>query len=101
MTSLLWDQHLCLPLPTDSDVDPLTRSQRDGGVVVSFNAGYSPHNLNDTLSLLHHYRCALDAHPDLDLAPTVGDVAAITDASWDERHHLLNPERSAVRRRSS
>jgi len=28
MTSLLWDQHACLPLQTDTDVDPLTRYQR-------------------------------------------------------------------------
>ncbi|MEE6140307.1 membrane dipeptidase [Mycobacterium sp. 050128] len=80
MTSLLWDQHLCLPLHTDSDVAPLTRYQRHGGAFVSVNAGYSPHSLNDTLALLQHYRCAVDAHPDLELAATVGDVAAITGA---------------------
>ncbi|WP_118915422.1 dipeptidase [Mycobacterium shigaense] len=80
MTSLLWDQHLCLPLHTDSDLAPLTRYQRPGGALVSVNAGYSPHSLNDTLALLGHYRCAVDAHPDLQLAAAVGDVAAITGA---------------------
>jgi membrane dipeptidase len=79
MTSLLWDQHLCLPLHTGTDVAPLTRYQRRGGACVSVNAGYSPHSLNDTLALLQHYRCAVDAHPDLELAATVEDVAAITE----------------------
>jgi membrane dipeptidase len=78
MTSLLWDQHLCLPLQTDTDVAPLTRYQRDGGAFLSVNAGYSPHSLNDTLALLRHYRRAVEDHPDLELAATVDDVSAIT-----------------------
>lgn len=78
MNSLLWDQHLCLPLQADTDVAPLTRYLRAGGAFVSVNAGYSPHSLNDTLTLLRHYRCAVEAHSDLELAANVGDVAAIT-----------------------
>jgi membrane dipeptidase len=80
MTSLLWDQHTCLPLQTDTDVDPLTRYQRRGGAFVSVNAGYSPHSLNDTLALLGHYRAAVDTHPNLELAGSVADVDAITRA---------------------
>lgn len=80
MSSLLWDQHTCLPLQTGADVASLTRYQRRGGALVSVNAGYSPHSLNDTLALLKYYRRAVDAHPDLKLAATIGDVAAITAA---------------------
>ena len=80
VTSLLWDQHLCLPLQTDTDVDPLTRYQRPGGAFVSVNAGYAPHNFNDTLALLRHYRAAVKAHRDLDLAASIDDVVAITGA---------------------
>lgn len=80
MTSLLWDQHTCLPLRTDTEVDPLTRYKRRAGAFVSVNAGYSPHTLNDTISLLRHYRAAVAAHPDLELADNLDDVDAITRA---------------------
>lgn len=80
VTSLLWDQHLCLPLQTDTDVDPLTRYQRPGGAFVSVNAGYAPHSFNDTLTLLRHYRAAVEAHPRLEVAVSIDDVAAITGA---------------------
>lgn len=78
MGALLWDQHLCLPLQPDTAVTPLTRYQRSGGALVSVNAGYSPHSLHDTLVLLGHYRDAVAAHPGLQLAATVDDIAAIT-----------------------
>ncbi|MGH3564074.1 MAG: dipeptidase, partial [Mycobacterium sp.] len=80
MTSLLWDQHTCLPLQTSTDVDVLTRYQRRGGASVSVNAGYSPHGFTDTTALLAHYRAAVDAHPSLELAASIDDVAAITSA---------------------
>ena len=80
MTSLLWDQHLCLPLQSDTDVSPLNRYQRAGGALVSVNAGYSPHSLQDTLAFLRHYRDAVDALPGLALAATVDDVATITNS---------------------
>lgn len=80
MATLLWDQHTCLPLQTTTDVAPLTRYQRPGGGCVSVNAGYSPHSFADTVALLRHYRAAVDAHPGLELAAGVDDVAAITRA---------------------
>ncbi|MGA3254913.1 MAG: membrane dipeptidase [Mycobacterium sp.] len=80
MTALLWDQHTCLPLQTDTDVDVLTRYQRAGGALVSVNAGYRPHSFSDTMALLRHYRAAVAAHPNLQLAATVDDVTAITGA---------------------
>lgn len=80
MASLLWDQHTCLPLQLDADVGQLTRYQRPGGAFVSVNAGYSPHTFDDTTALLAHYRSAVAAHPRLQLAAGIDDVAAIVDA---------------------
>jgi membrane dipeptidase len=80
MTLLLWDQHTCLPLQADAEVDPLTRYRRGGGAFVSVNAGYAPHSFDDTLALLRHYRAAIDSHPDLELAASLDDVEAITRA---------------------
>lgn len=77
MTSLLWDQHLCLPLQPDTDIAPLNRYQRAGGALVSVNAGYSPHSLHDTLALLRHYRDGVSSQPGLQLAGTVDDVRTI------------------------
>lgn len=78
MTSLLWDQHLCLPLQSDTEVAALNRYQRAGGALVSVNAGYSPHGLRESLALLRHYRDAVAAQPQLELADNVDDVTAIT-----------------------
>jgi membrane dipeptidase len=80
MASLLWDQHTCLPLQAHAEVEPLTRYRRDGGAFVSVNAGYAPHAFSDAVTLLEHYRAAVDAHPDLGLAANLDDVAAITRA---------------------
>ncbi len=77
MTPLLWDQHTCLPLQVNADFDLLTRYRRRGGAFVSVKAGYSPHSFSDTMALLGHFRGAVDAHPDLELAATVADVSAI------------------------
>ncbi len=80
MTPLLWEQHTCLPLQAGTDVDPLTRYRRRGGALVSVNAGYSPHDFTDTMTLLEHYRAAVDTHPDLELAADIDDVVTITRA---------------------
>ena len=50
MAALLWDQHTCLPLQTDTDVDVLTCYRRAGGALVSVNAGYRPHSFDDTMA---------------------------------------------------
>jgi membrane dipeptidase len=78
--SLLWDQHTCLPLQTDAEVDPLTRYRRGGGAFLSVNAGYAPHTFGDAVALLRHYRAAVDAHPDLELAANLAEVEAISGA---------------------
>jgi membrane dipeptidase len=80
MTLLLWDQHTCLPLQTDADIDLLSRYRRTGGALVSVNAGYAPHSLDETTRLLRHYRAAVNAHPDLELPRSLEDVETITRA---------------------
>ncbi len=80
MTTLLWDQHTCLPLKTDTDIDPLTRYQRGAGTLLSVNAGYSPHNFNDAVALLHYYRAAIASHPSFELASVISDVDSATRA---------------------
>ncbi len=80
MTALLWDQHTCLPLNTETEIDPLTRYQYAGGTLVSVNAGYSPHSFSDAVALLHHYRAAVDAHAALELTATIAEVDAATRA---------------------
>lgn len=80
MSTLLWDQHTCLPLRDGTDVAPLTRYQRPGGALVSVNAGYSPQRFADTMALLRHFRRAVDALPGVTLAAGVHDVDAITGA---------------------
>ncbi|BBY33759.1 membrane dipeptidase [Mycolicibacter minnesotensis] len=80
MSTLLWDQHTCLPLQVGAEVTPLTRYQHPGGVLLSVNAGYAPQGFADSLALLQHFRRAIEAHPDLAVAATVADVDAITGA---------------------
>ncbi|MDL9938883.1 membrane dipeptidase [Gordonia sp. ABSL1-1] len=80
MTSLLWDQHTCLPLQVGAEVESLTVYRRRGGALVSVNAGYSPHSFADTVALLSHFRAAVAAHPDMDLADDLDAVDAITAA---------------------
>lgn len=80
MSTLLWDQHTCLPLRDGTDVAPLTRYQRLGGAVLSVNAGYSPQRFADTMALLRHYRSAIVAYPGLTVAAGLADVEAITGA---------------------
>ncbi|MCV7103739.1 dipeptidase [Mycobacterium palustre] len=80
MALLLWDQHTCLPLQAGAAVEPLTRYRRDGGALVSINAGYAPHAFGDAVTLLRHYRAAVDDHPQLELAASLDDVDAITRA---------------------
>jgi membrane dipeptidase len=80
MSTLLWDQHTCLPLQDGAEVTPLTRYQHSGGVLLSVNAGYAPQSLADSLALLQHFRRAIEAHPGLAVAATVSDVDAITGA---------------------
>src|SRR5690625_1919616 len=80
MSTLLWDQHTCLPLREGTDVGPLARYQHPGGALLSVNVGYSPQRFADTMALLRHYRRAIDTHPGLALAAGLDEVDAITAA---------------------
>lgn len=80
MSTLLWDQHTCLPLREGTDVAPLARYQHTGGAVLSVNAGYSPQRFADTMALLRHFHRAIDAHPGLAVAAGLTDVETITAA---------------------
>ncbi len=80
MSTLLWDQHTCLPLRAGTDVTPLARYQHTGGAVLSVNAGYSPQRFADTMALLRHFHRAIDGHPGLAVAAGLTDVETITAA---------------------
>jgi membrane dipeptidase len=68
----LWDQHTCLPLILDADIDVLRSYVRPQvGGFVSVNAGYAPHSMADVLAQLDFFRSAVDSHPLLQLADTV------------------------------
>lgn len=77
---LLWDQHACLPLQPDADVGVLTRYHRPGPTYVSINVGYAPQTYADSIGLLHAFRTAIAARPDMDVADTFDAVDAITAA---------------------
>lgn len=77
---LLWDQHTCLALRPDADVDELSRFDRPGGVYASVNVGYSPQSFDDAMAILRAFRTSISTNPRLDLAPTVTDVERITAA---------------------
>lgn len=80
MSTLLWDQHTCLPLREGADVAPLARYQTAGGAVLSVNVGYAPQRFADTMALLRHFHRAIKAHPGLTVAAGLADVEAITGA---------------------
>lgn len=73
--ALVWEQHCCLPLDPDTDVDELWRYAEAGASFVSVNVGYAPHDVADTIRVLSGFRRQLLARPDrYVLARTVADV---------------------------
>lgn len=74
---LVWDQHCCLSLDPDTDVDALWRYAEAGASFVSVNVGYAPHDVADTIRVLSGFRHQLLARPDrYVLARTADDVRA-------------------------
>lgn len=72
---VVWEQHCCLPIDPDTDVDALWRYARAGASFVSVNVGYAPHNLADTIRVLSAFRRHVLMHPDRYLmASSVEDV---------------------------
>lgn len=76
MNRAFWEQHACLPLTLDADVADLLRYRRPGGAYVCVNVGYAPHSREDSLAYIDHFTRAIEAHPDLALATTVGEIDA-------------------------
>lgn len=74
---MVWDQHTCLPLQTDAEVDPLVRFA-GGPTFVSVNAGFAPHSFARSVALLDHFRAAVTAHPRLELVADVADIDRVT-----------------------
>lgn len=86
--SLLWDQHACLPLQVDADVDDLLRFGRPGTTLVSVNVGYSPQSFADSMALVHHFRSAIERQSglaaiagvdELETVSAAGDIAVVFD----------------------
>jgi membrane dipeptidase len=75
-TSLLWEQHCCLPLTPAADVSELTRYSRPGGAYVSVNVGYAPHSKQQALGFLEQFRTGVHDDERLHLAQSVLDIDA-------------------------
>ncbi|ONF72156.1 dipeptidase [Amycolatopsis keratiniphila] len=74
---VVWEQHCCLPLDPDADVDALWRYAESGASFVSVNVGYAPHDVAATIRVLSGFRRKLFARPDrYVLARTAEDVRA-------------------------
>ncbi|WP_236790852.1 dipeptidase [Amycolatopsis sp. GM8] len=61
---LVWEQHCCLPLDPDTDVDELWRYAEAGASFVSVNVGYAPHDIADTIRVLSAFRRHVLTNPD-------------------------------------
>jgi membrane dipeptidase len=75
-TSLLWEQHCCLPLTPAADVSELARYARPGGAYVSVNVGYAPHSKQEALGFLDQFRTGVQDDERLHLAHSVLDIDA-------------------------
>ncbi|MDE2111810.1 MAG: membrane dipeptidase [Alphaproteobacteria bacterium] len=63
-TSLVWDNHGCLPLlPKDNYLPQLERYRRAGFRVVSINVGYAEKTLQDDLATINHMRDWISKNP--------------------------------------
>lgn len=72
---LVWEQHCCLPLDPDTDIDQLWRYAEAGASFVSVNVGFAPHDIAATIPVLSAFRRHLLTHPDrYVLAGSVADV---------------------------
>jgi membrane dipeptidase len=75
-TSLLWEQHCCLPLTSAAGVSELGRYSRPGGAYLSVNVGYAPHSKQQALGFLEQFRAGIHDDEQLDLAQSVLDIDA-------------------------
>ena len=72
-----WEQHCCLPLQPECDVDPLLRYLEAGVSYLSVNVGFAPHDIEATMRVLSSWRRqVLRKSESFALATTVDDVLA-------------------------
>lgn len=79
-TSLVWDNHGCMPLrPDDTKFLPqLARYKRAGFDVVSINVGMDPEPWQNTVSMLAHFRSWIRNHDDkYQLVKSVADIERV------------------------
>ena len=73
---LFWEQHACLPLAPEADVDDVLRFDRPGGAYVCLNVGYAPHSRAESVGFARQFAADVAAHPRLALVGSVAEIDA-------------------------
>lgn len=73
---LFWEQHACLPLAPEADVNDVLRFDRPGGAYVCLNVGYAPHSRADSIGFARQFAAAVAEHPRLALVGSVAEIDA-------------------------
>jgi membrane dipeptidase len=72
-----WEQHCCLPLQAECDIDPLRRYLDVGVSYLSVNVGFAPHDIEATMRVLSSWRRQVALSSEFfALATTVDDILA-------------------------
>jgi membrane dipeptidase len=72
-----WEQHCCLPLQAECDIDPLRRYLEAGVSYLSVNVGSAPHGIDATMRVLSSWRRqVLRKSESFALATSVDDILA-------------------------
>jgi membrane dipeptidase len=75
-TRLFWEQHSCLPLAPEADIEDVLRFRREGGAYVCLNVGYAPHSKQESVGFARQFAADVAAHPELELVGTVAEIDA-------------------------
>ena len=75
-TRLFWEQHACLPLAPEADVEDVLRFRREGGAYVCLNVGYQPHSHAESIGFAKQFAADVAKHPELALVGTVAEIDA-------------------------
>ncbi|MGW6793673.1 dipeptidase [Streptomyces chartreusis] len=78
---LVWEQHCCLPLDPDTDVDELWRYAKAGASFVSVNVGYAPHDISDTVRVISAFRRHVLTNPDRYIMANSADDVLLAKAT--------------------
>jgi membrane dipeptidase len=71
-----WEQHCCLPLQAECDIEPLRRYLDVGVSYLSVNVGFAPHDIEATMRVLSSWRRQILRSSEFALAGTVDDILA-------------------------